>query len=80
VQTLSCAQLNGTTITAAPIGLPTTGAKVTSTQIVAAAGTGAAAVGDYCKVLGDISPVDPTAQAIKFQLNLPTDWNKQALM
>lgn len=80
VQTLSCAQLNGTTVAAASIGLPTTGAKVTSTQTVAAAGTGATAVGEYCKVLGDISPVDPNAQAIRFQLNLPTDWNKKAMM
>ena len=80
VDPLSCAQLNGMTIAAASIGLPTTGAKVTSTQIVAAAGTGPTAVGEYCKVLGDISPVDTTAQAIKFQLNLPTDWNKKAMM
>ena len=46
VQPLSCAQLNGMTIAAASIGLPTTGAKVTSTQIVAAAGTAPTAVGE----------------------------------
>ncbi len=80
VQTLSCEQLNGTAIAAASIGLPTAGAKVTSTQVVAAAGAGNTAVGEYCKVLGDISPVDSTAQAIKFQLNLPTAWNKKAMM
>ncbi|CAN5477775.1 tannase/feruloyl esterase family alpha/beta hydrolase [soil metagenome] len=81
VQTaMTCAQLNGMAIPAASIGLPTTGATVTSTAVVAAAGTGAAAVGEYCKVLGDINPVDASAPKIKFQLNLPTDWNKKAVM
>ncbi len=81
VQTaMSCAQLNGMTIPVASIGLPTTGATVTSTQVVAAAGTGAAAVGEYCKVLGDINPVSASAPKIKFQLNLPADWNKKAVM
>ena len=81
VQTaMSCAQLNGMAIPVASIGLPTTGATVTSTQVVAAAGTGAAAVGEYCKVLGDINPVSASAPKIKFQLNLPADWNKKAVM
>jgi hypothetical protein len=77
---LSCSELNGMSIGAKSIGLPTTGAVVTSTQLVPAAGTGAAAVGEYCKVLGDISPVDPNAPKIKFQVNLPTDWNRKAMM
>lgn len=77
---LSCVQLNGMPIPAASIGLPTTGATVTSTEVVAATGTGTAAVGEYCKVLGDINPVDPTAPKIKFQLNLPTNWNNKAMM
>jgi len=76
----TCAELQGVTIAAASIGLPTTGAVVTSTQVVAAAGTGAAAVGQYCKVLGDINPVDATAPKIKFQVNLPDAWNKKAVM
>jgi feruloyl esterase len=77
---LSCAKLNGMAIAAAAIGLPTTGASVTSTQIVAAAGTGSATVGEYCKVLGEINPVDASAPKIKFQLNLPTGWNHKAVM
>jgi feruloyl esterase len=77
---LSCVQLNGMPIPAASIGLPTTGATVTSTEVVAATGTGTAAVGEYCKVLGDINPVDPTAPKIKFQLNLPTNWNNKVMM
>ena len=77
---LSCAELNGMTVPASAIGLTTTGAVVTSSAVVPAAGTGNAAVGEYCKVLGDIKPADPTAQSIKFQLNLPTAWNRKAVM
>ncbi len=78
--TKSCADLNGMAIPAASIGLPTTGATVTSAAIVPAAGTGTAAVGEYCKVLAAISPVDVTAPQIKFQVNLPTAWNNKAMM
>ena len=76
VQTLTCADLNGRTVAAAGIGLPTTGAVVTSTQTVAASAT----VGEYCRVLGDINPVSASAPKIKFQLNLPTNWNNKAVM
>lgn len=76
----TCAELNGMAIPAASIGLPTTGATVASSTVVTATGTGAAAVGEYCKVLADIKPVDPTAPNIKFQLNLPVAWNNKAMM
>lgn len=76
----TCAQLVGLTVPASAIGLATTGATVTSATVVPAAGTGSAAVGEYCRVLGDIRPVDTTAQNIKFQLNLPTAWNRKAVM
>ena len=78
--TKTCADLNGMAIPAASIGLPTTGATVTSTTVVAATGTGTATVGEYCKVLGSVSPVDPNAPAIKFQLDLPATWNNKAMM
>lgn len=77
---LSCAQLSGLTVPAAAIGLPTTGASVTSAQTIPAVGAGNAAVGDYCKVLGEIHPVSASAPPIKFQLNLPENWNRKALM
>ena len=76
----TCAELGGMTIAAASIGLPTTGATVTSAVLVPAAGTGVAAVADYCKVLGDINPVDSKASTIKFQVNLPANWNHKAMM
>ena len=39
-----------------------------------------AAVAEYCKVLGNINPVDPAAPKIKFRTNLPSSWNGKALM
>jgi hypothetical protein len=77
---VACSELNGKTIAAADIGLPTGGAAVTSTRLVAAKGEGPLAVGEYCKVLAAIFPVDPQAPRIHFQLNLPTAWNGKALM
>ena len=79
-QAKTCAELNGMTIAAGSIGLPTTGAVVTGTTVVPAAGSGATAVGEYCRVLGDINPVDPAAPKIKFQVNLPTQWNGKTMM
>jgi hypothetical protein len=79
-QPKACADLNGMAVAATAIGLPTTGATVTSAQVVPTAGTGAAAVGEYCKVLGSIAPVDSAAPQILYQLNLPTTWNTKAMM
>jgi hypothetical protein len=76
----ACAGLNGMAIAAQAIGMPTTGVVVTSAVVVPAAGTGVAAVAEYCKVLGDINPVDATAPKIKFQVNLPSNWNGKAMM
>ena len=76
----ACAGLNGLALNARAIGLPTTGAMVTSAAVIPAAGTGVAAVAEYCKVLADIHPVDPAAPKIKLQVNLPSNWNGKALM
>jgi feruloyl esterase len=77
---VACADLNGMAVAASAIGLRTQGATVTSTAVVPAAGSGATAVGEYCKVLGSIQPVDSNAPKILFQLNLPTSWNGKAMM
>lgn len=77
---MTCAQLAGMAIPASGIGLATTGATVTSATVVPAAGSGASAVGQYCRVLGDINPVDASAPKIKFQVNLPENWNRKAMM
>ena len=34
---------------------------------------------EFCKVLGHIAPSDATAPPIKFQVNLPLDWNGRSL-
>src|SRR4051812_18219038 len=33
----------------------------------------------FCKVLGHIDPVDPKAPPIKFQINLPVEWNGRSV-
>ena len=75
-----CTNLAGMTIPASAIGLPTTGAAVISATVVPAAGAGSAHVAEYCRVSGQISPVDPSAPNILFRVALPTSWNQKALM
>ena len=77
---LTCAQLAGMAIPASEIRLPTTGGSVTSATLVPASGSGAAALPEYCRVDGRISPVDPTAPNILFRVALPTAWNSKAVM
>jgi feruloyl esterase len=80
-QPLTCDQLTGMTIPAASIGLPTADAVVTAASGVAASGTGAKALPDYCLVTGTIAPVDTTAPKITFKLALPTTaWNSKVMM
>ncbi|MDN7429366.1 tannase/feruloyl esterase family alpha/beta hydrolase [Burkholderia sp. AU16741] len=67
-----CAALNGLAIPASSIAEPTGGATVTSATLVETAG-------EYCQVNGAIAPVDPAAPSIRFQVNLPTNWNRKAL-
>jgi len=71
----ACRSLAGADIPATAIGLPSSGAKVTSATLVAAA----APLPEYCKLLGAVAPVDATAPAVQFQVNLPTRWNRKAL-
>lgn len=67
-----CARLLGSTVAAKAIQLPTTGAVITKTEWVTSPN-------GQCRVNGDIRPVDPAAPAIKFQVNLPANWNGRAL-
>ncbi len=71
----ACGELAGITLGAPAIGLPTSGATVTSAALVPANG---AAV-EYCRVQGAIHPVDSTAPDINFEVNLPSAWNHKAL-
>ena len=67
---MACAQLAGTVIPASAIGLPTSGAAVTTASVVAAAGAGA--FPEHCLVNGTVSPVDKSAPDIRFRVALPT--------
>lgn len=74
---VNCAELAGKSVPASSIGLATGGATVTSATLVKAADAGNAN-GEYCKLLGKISPSAMAAAGtpdINFQLNLPTNWN-----
>ncbi len=76
----ACARLQGMAVPAERVGMPTRGASVTQTHIVAASGRGGAAVGEHCLVSGVIRPVDAAAPDIRFDVALPTGWNGKALM
>jgi feruloyl esterase len=69
----SCRSLKGIIVPASALGLPTTGAYVRSAKLMHDKR------GEYCKVLGGIRPVDPKAQDIRFEVNLPTNWNSKAV-
>ena len=73
-----CQLLAGMQIMPDSISLPTQGAVVDSAVFTPATATGNTN-GEYCLVLGHISPVDPTAPSIKFRANLPTNWNGKAV-
>jgi feruloyl esterase len=75
-----CSDLTGVKIAAGSIGAPTGGATVSSAVPASAGGTGNQVYGAHCLVSGDISPVDPAAPNIKFQLALPVKWNGKAAM
>jgi hypothetical protein len=69
----SCRTLRHVVLPAKVIGLPTTGADVVSVGTRHEGGMA------YCRVMGEIHPVDPAADDIHFELNLPERWNSKAL-
>jgi len=77
---MTCEQLAGMSVPASVIGLPTNGAQVASAVVVPAGGKAPKTFGDYCKVAGTISPIDPKAPNINFQIVMPAAWNHRVLM
>src|SRR6266850_4890102 len=77
----SCADLGNLKIAASDIGLPSSGATISSAQIqtVPADPLIPGATREYCKVLGAIAPVDPNAPPVNFEVNLPMQWNGKAV-
>ncbi len=76
----NCTDLKGVHIPDGAIGLPTSGGDVTDATVDASAGTGAASLGEYCKVTAALHPVDPKAPDILMQVALPAKWNHKDLM
>jgi feruloyl esterase len=89
----ACSRLEGT-IAAAIIGLPSGAATIEKAELLPAAPLGMAqlpfgplppylavvpATPEYCKVVGSIAPVDAKAPPIRFQVNLPTEWNASSV-
>ena len=74
-------------VPASDIGLPSGSARIESATLVAAtplavaergptpAGRVTPATPAFCRVLGSIDPLDPKAPPIRFQVNLPLQWN-----
>lgn len=75
----ACSSLSGTKVDMNDIALPTRGAVVSEAQLVAASGSGATGVGEFCRVRGAIASVDRTAPPINFEVGLPTQWNGRAI-
>jgi feruloyl esterase len=74
----ACASLQGLSIPASSIGLPTSGAMV-QTAVPVAASDQNNPNGDFCKVTGIIKPHNPTSPNMEFEVNLPSSWNRRAL-
>jgi hypothetical protein len=72
---MACATLKGAAIPKEAVALPISGVNITSADVIPAAG----AMPSYCKVLGEMAPIDPKAHAILFQVNLPEEWNGKAV-
>ena len=90
----ACASLNAP-IPAAAIALPTRGAVIESATLYGPSAETATdplpfvppppeavivpAMPEHCRVVGRIEPVDPKAPPIRFQVNLPSQWNGRSL-
>jgi feruloyl esterase len=76
-----CPALAGRNIEPALIGLPSGPARIASATVERLPASPAAAEPRiaYCKVLGDIAPIDPAAPPIRFEVNLPEQWNGKAV-
>jgi len=68
-----CSALKGRVVAAAEIGLPTNGAVVNSAKHATSHGVA------FCKAVGEIRSIDAAAQPIRFQVNLPEQWNGHAV-
>lgn len=78
-QPRSCAALAETRLTAAQMGLPTSGAEVVSAAEVPARTDGQVTVPEHCLVTAEVLPVDADAPSILLEVALPARWNGKAV-
>jgi pimeloyl-ACP methyl ester carboxylesterase len=74
----ACASLQGMSIPALAIRLPTGGALVQTATLVAASAKDNPN-GDFCKVTGIVKPHNPSSPSLEFEVNLPLTWNRRVL-
>jgi hypothetical protein len=76
-----CPALAGRNIEPALIGLPSGPARVASATVERLPASPAAPEPTvaYCKARGEIAPLDPSAPPIRFEVNLPEQWNGKAV-
>ena len=74
----ACSSLQGLSIPASAIGLPTSGALV-QTAVMVAASAADNPNGEFCKVTGIVKPKNPASPNLQFEVNLPVTWNRRAL-
>jgi len=75
---LHCSTLTNITLPPKAIGLPTNGVHVDSATLIPASAAGNEA-GDYCRITGSIKALKSATPDIRFDLNLPRNWNGRAL-
>jgi pimeloyl-ACP methyl ester carboxylesterase len=74
----TCSGLQGFSIPASAIGLPSSGAVVQSASFVGASEKGNNN-GEFCKVIGIVKPRNAKSPNLEFEVNLPALWNRRAL-
>ncbi|MGF6599467.1 hypothetical protein P3T23_004195 [Paraburkholderia sp. GAS448] len=73
-----CAELAGLELPAETIALPTRGARIDAATIIPATAP-LNQSGEYCRITGSIRAFKANAPDIRFDLNLPRQWNGRAL-
>ena len=73
----ACAALAGMSIPASEIGLPTTGAVISTARLVLSDASNGD--GEFCEVKGFVLPATSDAPKMAFEVNLPTTWNLKAV-
>jgi len=74
----ACAGLQGFSLPASAIRLPSSGA-VVQTAVAVGASDANNPNGDFCKVIGIVKPTNASSPNLEFEVNLPLAWNRRVL-